>query len=308
MKKLYLLVFFLGFSLHYTAAQFLTQYFDGADTSALNAILIDIDSSGSNVWQIGQPQKIIFDSAFTAPNVIVTDTINSYPINDTSRFIAKIYNNIGFSNILALQWTQKLDLDSGFDGGIIEFSTDTGITWVNVFNNPFVYNFYGYQLANADTLQGGEFAFSGTDSTWRDIWLCLDLSWIWQIQVVDTILFRFTLISDSIDNNREGWMIDNMLAHITFIHTVNEKEQLRYLNVHPNPANGIIYVETEKRMDFHIIEKMELIDPLGRVIDRWTNIPTKFWFDSAKYNSGLYYLKIKTNIKSETVPLVISRN
>ena len=144
MKKLSLSTVLLFLIVRSSTAQFHTQYFDGADTSLYNAILIDIDSDSSNVWQIGIPQKIIFDSAATLPNAIVTDTINFYPSSDTSRFIAKVYLNGNNWGIFALQWKQKLDLDTAFDGGIIEYSTDTGNTWVNVFNNPNVYNFYGF--------------------------------------------------------------------------------------------------------------------------------------------------------------------
>jgi hypothetical protein len=308
MKKIYLTTALLICIVQFSSAQFYTQYFDGADTSVWNSIKIEIDTANQNVWQIGTPQKTIFDSAATQPYAIVTDTINFYPTSDTSRFIAKVWMNFGTWGIFALQWKQKLDMDTAFDGGIIEYSTDTGNTWVNVFNNPYVYNFYGFQTANADTLAGGEYAFSGTDSTWRDIWLCFDMSWIQQFQLNDTLLFRFTLLSDSTNNNKEGWIIDNMLARITIIHTVKETEQENYLNVFPNPANNIVNIQAQKTMDFHIVEVMELVDPLGRVVDRWTNIPTKFWFATNKYNDGSYFLKIKTNLKSETFPLVINKH
>ena len=308
MKKIYLTIILLIFGVRYSTAQFFTQYFDGADTSVWNSILIDIDPDSSNVWQIGPPQKIIFDSAATLPNAIVTDTINFYPVNDTSRFIAKVWMYFGNWGIFALQWKQKLDMDAGFDGGIIEYSTDTGNTWVNVFNNPYVYNFYGYDTANADTLSGGEFAFSGADSTWRDIWLCFDLSWLLQFQPNDTILFRFTLLSDSVNNNKEGWLIDNFMAHVTFLHTIKDETQTEYLNVYPNPANRIVHIEAQKLTEFHIIEHMELIDSQGKVVESWKNVPTKFWFDTSKYADGLYMLKIKTNIKSETLPIVITKH
>ncbi len=305
MKHLYLTAALVLCIVHFSPAQYFTQYFDGADTAIWNSIQIEIDTSSQNVWQIGTPQKAIFDSAATQPYAIVTDTTNFYPSNNTSRFIAKVIMNFWNWGVFALQWKQKLDLAAGYDGGLIEYSTDQGNTWVNVFNNPLVYNFYGFLLSNKDTLVSGEYAFSGTDSSWRDIWLCLDLS---LFQPNDTIHFRFTLLSDSVNNNKEGWMIDNMLAHITIIHTVKETEQENYLNVYPNPANNIINIQAQKIMDFHIIEVMELVDPLGRVVDKWTNVPTKYWFDTSKYTDGLYFLKIKTNLKTETFPLIISKH
>ena len=70
-------------------------------------------------------------------NVIITDTINTYPVNDTSRFSFSVYNDFSFA-IVAIQWLQKLDIDSTGDIGTIEFSTDGGQTWQNTFNNPYV--------------------------------------------------------------------------------------------------------------------------------------------------------------------------
>ena len=306
MKKFYIILL-LVFIVHESDAQIYSQYFDGADTSFSNSIIIEPDPDSSNIWQAGPPQKVIFDSAATQPNAMVTDTVNLYPVSNVSSFIAKVNFNFPTFGIFALQWKQKLDMDSDFDGGIIEFSIDSGITWQNVFNNPYVYNFYGFQPANADTLANGQYAFSGTDSAWRDIWLCFDYSWLMQFQMDDTALFRFTFMSDSVDNGKEGWMIDNMIAHITFQHTIKEVSSDKYLNVYPNPSSRIVHIETEKVMDYHIIEIMELVDVHGRIIEKWSNIPTKFWFDASSYAEGLYHLKVKTNLKTETVPLLIGK-
>jgi len=305
MNKLYLTTILLLIFLQPSKAQFYTQYFDGADTIFENSVNVELDTAISNIWQIGRPQKIIFDSAATQPNAIVTDTINNYPVNNLSRFTIKILNQWSPWGILAIQWMQKLDMDTS-DGGFIEFTTDHGLTWQNAFNNPYVYNFYGYQQENFDTLSTGEFVFTGTDTTWRDIWLCFDLSWMSLFP--DTLMFRFTFKSDYVDNAQEGWIIDNFISHFTVIHTVKTTEQSKYLNVYPNPANSIVHIEAEKLTQFHIIENMELVNASGKSVESWKNIPTKFWFDASKYSDGLYYLKVKTNVKSEVIPVVISKH
>ena len=307
MKRIYLIATLIFFIVFPSKGQFYHQYFDGADTSASSSILIEIIQDSSNVWQIGKPQKTIFDSAATQPNAIVTDTLNFYPITDTSRFITKIANNFGSWGVFALQWKQKLDMDTAFDGGTIEYSTDSGTTWISVFNNPYVYNFYGYDTLNVDTLIGGMKAFNGTDSTWKDIWLCFSSSWLAQFQSMDTLLFRFSIIADSINNYKEGWLIDNMLAHTTWVHTIKEIPQDTYLRMYPNPTNNIVHIEIEKLSQYHIIEHMELIDALGKVVAQWNNIPTKFWFETNQYPNGQYVLKVKTNIKTVTQSLIISK-
>lgn len=306
MKKTLLgIIFCLNLFQFAHAQQTFSQYFDGADTSVFDAIQVKIDSSSSNIWQIGRPQKTIFDSAATFPNAIVTDTLQQYPTNNTSSFVIKIYNQWWWG-IMALQWKQKLDMDSAKDGGLVEFSMDHGITWQNAFNNPYVYNFYGFATNNVANLQSGETAFTGRDSSWKDVWLCFDLSWMSTFP--DSALFRFTFKSDSINGGNDGWMLDNMLAHVTIIHTAKSIKQTDYLNVYPNPSGNIMHIEAAKLEDFHIIEHMELVNAQGKIVQKWQNLPTKFWFDVSKYADGNYTLKVKTNVNSATIPVVVCKD
>lgn len=285
-------------------AQAWNQYFDGADTSVFNSILFSIDTTGGNVWQIGPPQKTIFDSAASVPNVLVTDTINFYPSNDSSYAQCKV--NVWTSwGILALQWKQKLDLDSAMDVGIIEYSLDTGNTWTTIFNDPHVYNFYGYDSTNVDTVASGVVGFTGRDTSWSDIWLCYDMSWlsVW----TDTVYFRFKIMTDSVNNNSEGWMIDNMNSHLTIFHTAKGELLKPYLSVYPTPTSGIVYIETIHVQEFHIIEKMELIDVNGRVVKEWKNCPTKYWIDISDQPNGSYFLRVQTNLRTNTTPVILNR-
>ncbi|HEX8517564.1 MAG TPA: T9SS type A sorting domain-containing protein [Bacteroidia bacterium] len=281
-----------------------TQYFDGADSSYYNSLFVHIDNTVNNIWQVGKPQKVIFDSAATLPNAMITDTTNNYPQGNTSSFTfhTEPYMTHG---ILAIQWKQKLDMEKDHAGGIIEFSVDYGTTWQNAFNNPYVYNFFGFEEENVDTLASGEYAFSGTDSTWKDIWLCYNMSWLWGS--ADSVKVRFTFKSDSLVSGKEGWMIDNMNTHFTFAHPVKEVTMSDEFNVYPNPASNRINIQLKAEEEYHIIELMELIDSQGRRVGEWKNIPTRFWIETGKYPAGSYYLKIKTNLRSKTVPVMIQK-
>ncbi len=288
-----------------SGAQYLKQYFDGADSDAYNALFVAIDTTGGNVWQIGRPQKTIFDSAATFPNVIVTDTINSYPPNDTSSFTVTYDPGYVYWGIHAVRWKQKLDMDKGRDGGIVEYSLDTGQTWHSIFHNPHIYNFYGFDSSNVDTLPSGEYAFTGTDTVWRDIWVCFDYSYL---MFTDSVIFRFTLRSDSVDSVKEGWMIDNLMAQRTYVHTasktVKDNDRIR---VFPNVTTGIVHIEAPKVQQFHIIERLQVINAEGRVVQEYTNIPVKFYIDLSGQTNGNYYLKVKTNLYADTFPVVLSR-
>ncbi len=283
----------------------LTQYFDGADTLPNQSLFITIDTAAGNIWQIGQPQKVLFDNAFTQPNVIVTDTLNTYPVNNVSSFSYKVNSWQWPFGILAIQWMQKLNMDYDHDGGIIEYSANNGATWTNAFNDPYVYNFYGFDPANADTLSGGEYAFSGTDNIWRNIWLCFDISWL---SSQDTLIIRHTFKSDSVDTGKEGWMIDNYWVAPTIIHTIGETEQKDYLKVFPNITDGVVNIQAKKIDAYHIIEKLEVLNSAGQVIQSFANVPTRFYIDIKDHPPGSYFVRVKTNIDSGTFPVILSGN
>lgn len=304
MKKILLATLcFLFFNSSFGQPNYL-QYFDGANTNPSNSLIVNIDGSSGNIWQIGKPQKIIFDSAATAPNVLITDTINNYPVNNLSKVTFNIYTYMTHG-ILALQWKQKIDMENKKDGGMVEYSVDYGASWQSAFNNPHVYNFFGYPSPDFDTLNTGEYAFSGTDSLWQDVWLCYDLMWI--STFVDTLKVRFTFKSDSVSTAQEGWMIDNMNAHITITHPVKENVQNDFFNVYPNPAKNRINIELQKGDEYNIIEKMELVSADGKLVKEWRKIPTRYWIDVSGYPDGMYFLKINSTLKSKTIPITIQK-
>ncbi|MFD1550618.1 T9SS type A sorting domain-containing protein [Putridiphycobacter roseus] len=297
----YLSIVFLFISVQTYSQNYLELFFDGADTTDYSMV-IELDTAAENIWQIGQPQKSVFNAAFTLPNALVTDTVLTYPVLNTSIFQYGVQAFYNFG-ITAIQWTQKLDIDSG-DIALIEYSIDTGHTWVSVFDNPYTYNFYGYESINVDTLQNGDIGFSGTDTNWRDIWLCFDFSWM---SMQDSIILRHVFKSDSIASQNDGWMIDNMLQHQTFFHTIGETPQETYLEVFPNPTSNRVNISVKKTNTFHIIEELTVLDAAGRVLEKHVEVPTKFFVDLADYPAGIYYIKVKTNLQTETKKIIVTR-
>ncbi len=302
-KKLLLLTF-LTFTLNLANAQTpaFKQYFDGADTSIFNSVIINLDTSSSNIWQVGPPQKTIFDSAATIPNVLVTDTIHTYPVNNTSSFSFKVdARNWGSRGIMAVRWKQKLDMDSAMDGGTIESSTDSGKTWINVFTDPKVYNFYGFDsLKNKDTLSDGTYVFTGTDTVWRDIWLCYKLD----NQGYPNFMFRFTFRSDSVDNNREGWMIDNMMVQLTFFHTVSTVDLNGSFLVYPTITNGIIKIamgDTKAK-----IESILILDAQGQIVKRQNGQTDKATIDISNLANGNYFVHVQSGKKIEVHKVLLN--
>lgn len=298
MKKTLLLLVLLAVAINITFAQRVrfAQYFDGADTNYQTSIIIHLDTASTNTWQIGKPQKTIFDSANTHPNVLVTDTINNYPPNNTSIFTFGI-NLFSWSQmgIAAIRWMQKLDIADSVHSGIIEMSLDTGATWRNVFTDSQVHNFYGFNLANVDTLPGGERCFTGRDTTWRDVWLCFKGNYLKSLS--DSVVFRFTLKTDTTDNNNEGWMIDNMLAQETYFHTVSSTAAAQAFIVYPTLTDGIVKIESDK--DAGDIENIVVTDINGRAVLRHEVHGRKTSLDISHMPRGNYFIGIYTRKKIE---------
>ena len=288
------------------AQWYFTQYFDGADTSAASAVLFDLDNDTSNVWQVGPPTKNVFNAAYTAPNALVTDTALAYGPGQVAHAGFKVSSDLVWWGILAVQWMQKLDYEAGTTGGLVEFSGDGGLTWDNAFTSPYVYSFYGYMPGNEGTLPDGTACFTGTDTTWRNVWFCLDLSWMWATGM-DTLQMRFTHVTGSNSAPQDGWMIDNLVVAFTLVHTVTDHGQPEYIMVHPTPTQGPVQIEVARRDGYHVIESIEMLDTAGRVVKRHGPAPTKFAVDLSGHPPGQYYLRVRTNLDQRTVPVLLTR-
>jgi hypothetical protein len=110
------------FCINFDVPQYLNQLF--------------IENSPGNTWQIGPPQKLTFNEANSAPNVIVTDTINPYPPGNTSVFAIKSLALDGLIFGLDIFYGfYNVEADSLNDYGNMEFSPDNGATWVDIIND-----------------------------------------------------------------------------------------------------------------------------------------------------------------------------
>ncbi|RYD57580.1 MAG: T9SS type A sorting domain-containing protein [Sphingobacteriales bacterium] len=285
------------------------QYFDGQDTSATNSIITVPDTADGNIWQIGRPQKTLFSSAATVPNAMTTDTLNYVPDSNVSAFTIGAnlsYNGMGTGlAIVAYRWKQKLDMAKDSMGGIVEFSLDAGKTWSSIFNNPGVHNFYGYDsTANKDTLLStGQTCFSGRDTTWRDIWLCFNV--MNMSFPKPSILVRFTFRSDSVVNDYEGWMIDNMQVHNTWVHTVaHGPKVVDKVMVYPTVTNGVVNLEAMSAETQ--LGRVQLYNADGRHLQDYA-LKSRDRINISQYPSGQYYLKVEADKHVKTYKIMLAK-
>ena len=268
---------------------------------------LQIDTSNQNIWQIGEPGKLFFDSAYSINNAIVTDTLNFYPLNNNSYFDLKIGQfNCGdnYPYDIFIEIKHKFDTDTLKDGCFITVSYDEGLTWTNIINDtsgfwditPNNYGYYcGVNLYSVnDTLFNGEFGFSGNSGDWVTTWFG------WGILPVksnmgftgDTMIVRFNFISDSIDNNREGWMIDNIRLYSIYLPGgIDDIKPLEF-SIYPNPMSETAIIELNNYREI----ELSIFDIQGRIVSQNKYINNQsIIINRDKFNSGIYFVKIRTD-------------
>ncbi len=236
------IVFMFGFG--NTWAQFIqTINFD--NNSYKQFVYRDTTSNPNCIWQVGKPQKTVFDSSLTQPNVIVTDTVNNIPTNDTSVFYIKhahlnIFQNIQFS----FSFLFRIDGDSN-DFGMVEVSPDLGHQhWINLMTDT-NYNIM-WNILPKPTLRGNcvctAFMGFGVDLTaWANASSGYPVLWD-----ADTTLFRITYITDSNNTNRDGLMIDDITIQDFFDQGVENVRQNGIISIAPNPIKDELHFIRKK--------------------------------------------------------------
>jgi hypothetical protein len=221
---------------------FYDQDFD--DTLRFN-LSIDTTDGHGGLWQIGAPQKTVFNAAMSPPNVIVTDTLQPYPPNDTSRFTITNLAQYGwlFPHTAMLAGYFWIDAGAG-DFGMIEISFDQGNNWVDLLNDPVVANY----------LQGAVFppTLTGSSGGWQYFemnlanlhYYALDELGI-TIEENDSIQYRFSFISDDVDDPHDGLMYDN-LHFEDWVEAIPEFQASTFHSqVMPNPVTDELSVVYE---------------------------------------------------------------
>jgi hypothetical protein len=257
--------------------------FDGANTPFDYLLQIDTISNPNNIWQIGVPQKSIINSAYSSPNVIITETINHYPPNDTSVFIFKHIDQGGYSNhhSAELAGYYKVNSDSLNDYGTIEISLDKGTTWINLITDTTYSNYYYWQTEKP--------TLTGNSNGWQNFWVSLaELGNAFNVTFNDTILIKFTFISDSIADNLDGLAYDNF-QFCDGWEGIEEIKDNNLITVYPNPTNNLLYVIRKKQPKN---ESVQIFTYAGQLLFEDGNFKSSF-IDIKKINlpDGLYFFK-----------------
>jgi hypothetical protein len=263
--------------------QYLSISFD--DTNCLSRVTIDTLSYHHNIWQIGTAQKSMMDPAACDTRVIVTDTMNPYPVNDTSVFIIRKQASMGIVyGCTMFNGRYYVQSDSLKDYGKIEFSPDRGQTWIDMINDT-AYNDVFQWYIPKPVLTG----HTGT-CQYFDAVFC-DVGSVFNLQYGDTMLFRFTFISDSIFDNLCGLMFDNFSAY-DFVEGISE---IRFRpiksKIYPNPVSEIFTIEFENPLAAPF--ELAIYDIKSKLVYKQQDVTgTRVSVDADPFKPGIYIYKL----------------
>lgn len=244
---------------------------------------VQIDTSESN-WHICIPNKQNFDSAYSLPKAILTDSTGPYQVNDTSSFFIKVSNPFNSMDMPCIWGFYKMDSDSLKDFGIIEASIDKGLNWYNLLSDTININ-WDYIFEKP--------VFTGRVKKWTEFFAFLGFV----PHTIDTLYYRFTFISDSIQTNKDGWILDNIRPIIHW-ESIEEGESHNLINIYPNPTKESIFIKFNKQgqLDYSIT----IYDISGRQITFNPKLnKTINSIDIHMLNPGTYLYEIYDNILGE---------
>ncbi|MBK6840035.1 MAG: T9SS type A sorting domain-containing protein [Bacteroidetes bacterium] len=281
MKKYLLLILMMLFSVASFSQSSSFYTLDFEDTAALHHLRIDTVSNLNDIWQVGAPQKPIFTNAYSNPNVIVTDTINPYPINDTSSFTIVNVAGDGFTypHTASLIGEYSVNSDTLTDFGTIEFSPDNGTSWYDIINDTFI--------TTHIYLQQHWISLTGNSNGWQQFYVNLaPLGPLFNIQLGDTVLWRFTFISDSIQTNKDGLMFDNFYFE-DYVEGIPEIQNDNLISISPNPTSNELRIYKSNVSDS---QKVQVLNYRGQVLyDNSNFIGDRI--DIRQLPNGIYLLK-----------------
>ncbi|MFK8037053.1 MAG: T9SS type A sorting domain-containing protein [Crocinitomicaceae bacterium] len=264
-----------------------THPFTFDDTYHEDFVFRDTISNSNCIWRIGTPQKTVFTSSKSSPNSIITDTLNPYPINDTSSFIIKHKAENGFlSNVLVrLGVSYFVNSDSLNDFGKIEFSPDNGNSWVLISDDTL-------NLISGGTWPNyifGNFNLTGNSNGWESVLINLSNYPYSSISTGDTVQYRFTFISDSNFDNLDGLMFDDIIALDDAVPWGIDELSSSTINAYPNPFTTIINLKSK----YHINARLNIFSITGKLVyntELKNEVQVKI--NTVDFKSGIYFYEV----------------
>ncbi len=257
---------------------------------------ISIPSEETNIWQVGRTNKDFLFESNLQYAVIVTDTLNSYPVSLDDYFLISIPENENSWSWPEgiLSFYHKYQTDSLYDGCIIEISYDYGLSWNNILDDDIhIDNHFTGLYSDTDTIIGGIPAFSGSTSEW----IYTEFHWRWMALTKSSNseqtgypVLRFRFVSDDVDSGKDGWVINRIVFRGYDISGTVDERINSIANVYPNPFNETLKVEISKEIDDLVFTLYRIS---GKIVIRKAIVIDQE-FNLSDLSFGIYYYSIRS--------------
>jgi hypothetical protein len=206
-----------------------------------------------------------------------------------------------------MEFWHKYDMDTLTEIGIIEASYDGGNSWVLVNDTSVVSTMESFFWWDSDFhASNGNYTNHPLITTGKsDGWILSRFNWQWWIPVkadtiiypVDSLMIKFTFISDAIETNKEGWIIDDILtasAEWQLCSYIKETINNNF-RIFPNPFSQQMTVESVEDLKGSDII---IYNSSGIIVKEIHNASRhSITVQRDNLSSGVYYLVITKNGK-----------
>jgi len=268
-----------------------------ADSCDFSSSCSYLTLSNNDLWQKGIATKNTLQSNEI---VLITDTLVPYPSNASNAFEIHwpVYTHSFFNFILSFE--HSMHTPAYEDGGKIEISYDYGQNWLSIeddYNSNIAVhkeNFYG----PFDTLFDGSQGFSGEFNNRHSA-----IQWVWILPLkdmpTDTMYYRFHFVSDSNNQNMDGWMIHQLkFSYAEIDGGINEEiQQMNLFHVQTQSAENHLEIETDIQ-EFTLF----LYNHLGQCLATTTNEKS---LNVSGIPQGIYWIKFRTSSGLEQTSKVL---
>jgi len=158
-----------------------------------------------NDWELGRPMTVGPTTTHSFPYCWCTKRVENYSTSSNSILYPPRMSIAGCGQPI-FDWWQWMEADSNFDGGLVEISTDDGISWSPVEPE----NGYTTPALGAGSALAGYPAFTGNIDEWE--YQSIDLS---PFISYGEVWLRFHFAANT-STEQAGWYVDDIGIHDSY--------------------------------------------------------------------------------------------
>jgi hypothetical protein len=178
--------------------------------------------TGSNDWEMGMPAKTAFSAPYSGTKAWVTKLSGSYSNSANAYIQSPVYDFSAMTHDPILEFRHRFLTESHYDGGLVEYSTNGGITWALVDSVKGTGD--NFNTANSlawynSTESRSTFSVTPRFTTGTSSYGSVENGWIHSsskltgLAGMSKVRLRFRFISDGSQTD-EGWMIDDVKVYM----------------------------------------------------------------------------------------------